>query len=162
MLSTNLKVYGFQTSHEALFEASDRAGACLATRQSRLRLTAFLVLCRRTLTAGDVFGEVAFFTEVTQHEGIRSTSVCRVLTIPRTAYTTIAQTFPIGSRSVLDNLLARAQQARTVLSQHIHKPLSLLLMAFGAAMKSRLDSNRVEKAAHSNRWAKVAVGTILP
>ncbi len=57
-----------------------------------------------------MFGEVAFFTEVTQHEGIRSTSVCRVLTIPRAGYNTIAQTFPIGSRNVLDNLLAKAQQ----------------------------------------------------
>ena len=60
-----------------------------------------------------MFGEVAFFTEVTQHEGIRSTSVCRVLTIPRAGYNTIAQTFPIGSRNVLDNLLAKAQQVLT-------------------------------------------------
>ena len=56
---------------------------------------------------------MAFFTEVTQHEGIRSTSVCRVLTIPRAGYNTIAQTFPIGSRNVLDNLLAKAQQVMT-------------------------------------------------
>ncbi len=62
------------------------------------------------MAAGEVFGEVAFFTEVTQHEGIRSTSVCRVLTIPRAGYNTIAQTFPIGSRNVLDNLQAKAQQ----------------------------------------------------
>ncbi len=87
-------------------------------------------MCRRTLTAGDVFGEVAFFTEVTQHEGIRSTTVCRVLTIPRSAYATIAQTFPIGSRSVLDNLLAKAQQASvspSLLSEHNYQLRSLLL-----------------------------------
>lgn len=71
---------------------------------------------RRTLTAGDVFGEVAFFTEVTQHEGIRSTTVCRVLTIPRAGYTTIAQSFPIGARNVLDNLLAKAQQVIDMLT----------------------------------------------
>ena len=93
---------------------------------------------RRTLTAGDVFGEVAFFTEVTQHEGIRSTTVCRVLTIPRSAYTIVAQTFPIGSRSVLDNLLAKAQQASllpSLLCQHTNQLLSLLLIDFTVATK---------------------------
>ena len=79
---------------------------------------------RRTLTAGEVFGEVAFFTEVTQHEGIRSTSVCRVLTIPRAGYNTIAQTFPIGSRNVLDNLLAKAQQVMSCQACIANRPMT--------------------------------------
>jgi len=70
---------------------------------------------RRAVGPGDVFGEIAFFTEVSQHEGVRSTSVCRVLTIPRADYHAVAATFPIGSRSVLDNILVRAQQACSAL-----------------------------------------------
>lgn len=55
---------------------------------------------------------MAFFTEVSQHESVRSISVCRMLTIPRAAYHSVASHFPIGSRRVLENLLVKAQQAR--------------------------------------------------
>ncbi len=69
---------------------------------------------RRFLGPGAVFGEVAFFTEVSQHEGVRSTTVCRVLTIPRDAYQAMTAAFPIGARSVLENLRTRTQEVRRV------------------------------------------------
>jgi hypothetical protein len=41
---------------------------------------------------------------------VRTVSVCRILVVPRSAYNTIAAAFPIGARTVLTNLLARAQE----------------------------------------------------
>jgi hypothetical protein len=57
-----------------------------------------------------VFGEVAYFTEVPQMESVVSLSVCRILAIPRASYESLCQDFPIGSRTVLENLKRQAQQ----------------------------------------------------
>ena len=46
----------------------------------------------------------------TQLETVRSISVCRVLVLPRAAYEAVAAAFPIGARTVLTNLLSRAQE----------------------------------------------------
>ena len=62
------------------------------------------------VAAGELFGEIAFFTEVPQLECVKAATVVRVLTIPRTAYNGTAAAFPLGSRSVLDNLRVKAQQ----------------------------------------------------
>ncbi len=69
-----------------------------------------LVSGRSLYGAGDAFGEVAFYTEVAQLETVRSVSVCRILVVPRGAYNSIAAAFPIGARTVLTNLLARAHE----------------------------------------------------
>ena len=47
-----------------------------------------------------------------QLETVRSISVCRVLVVPRAAYEQVAAAFPIGARTVLTNLLSRAQEVR--------------------------------------------------
>jgi hypothetical protein len=62
------------------------------------------------VSAGELFGEIAFFTEVPQLECVKAATVVRVLTIPRAAYNGTAAAFPLGSRSVLDNLRVKAQQ----------------------------------------------------
>lgn len=69
---------------------------------------------------GDLFGEVAFFTEVPQLEGIRAGGVTRVLTIPRAAYNGVAAAFPLGARAVLDNLQVKTQQVRLESSPASH------------------------------------------
>lgn len=57
-----------------------------------------------------MFGEVAYFTEVPQMESVVSLSVCRILAIPRARYEALCQDFPIGARTVLENLKRQAQQ----------------------------------------------------
>ena len=68
-----------------------------------------LPLCRKYLTVGDCFGEVAFFTEIPQMQTVRTATVCRVLVVPRSAYQSIKSAFPLGTRQVLDNLQAHAE-----------------------------------------------------
>ena len=65
---------------------------------------------RSLLGGGDALGEVAFFTEVAQLETVRTVSVCRIMVVPRIAYNSISQAFPIGARAILTNLLTRAQE----------------------------------------------------
>eukprot|EP00882_Tetradesmus_deserticola_P002691 GHRQ01002862.1.p1 GENE.GHRQ01002862.1~~GHRQ01002862.1.p1 ORF type:complete len:924 (+),score=556.38 GHRQ01002862.1:315-3086(+) len=62
------------------------------------------------LGPGDVFGEVAFFTEVPQLELVRSLTVCRVLVVSRPAYAALAQDFPLSSTAMLEALQKNAEQ----------------------------------------------------
>ena len=68
--------------------------------------------CRTLLYEGDTFAEIAFFTEVPQANSVRTVSMCRILVVPRTAYAAVAVDFPIGARTVLENLKQRAQSVR--------------------------------------------------
>lgn len=38
------------------------------------------------MSEGELFGEIAFFAEVPQLEGVRAATVVRILTIPHAAY----------------------------------------------------------------------------
>lgn len=66
----------------------------------------------RCVEAGELFGEVAFFTEVPQMVGVRAVEVTRVLTITRPAYDGAAAAFPLGARAVLENLRQKANDVR--------------------------------------------------
>ena len=61
---------------------------------------------------GDTFSEVAFFTEIPQIESVHSLTVAKVLTITRASYAAVANSFPIGARTVLENLSELAEQVR--------------------------------------------------
>jgi ankyrin repeat protein/CRP-like cAMP-binding protein len=66
---------------------------------------------RRQLGPGDPVGEVSFFTEVPSCGIVRTSTVSRLLVIPRSAWEHVAADFPLGTRAVLDNLRGRAQEA---------------------------------------------------
>lgn len=65
---------------------------------------------RRHLGAGDPVGEISFFTDVPHCGTARTASVARLLVIPRVAWDRISADFPLGTRTVLDNLRSRAQE----------------------------------------------------
>jgi hypothetical protein len=81
------------------------------------------------VSAGELFGEISFFTEVPQLECIKAATVVRILTIPRAAYNGTAAAFPLGSRSVLDNLRVKAQQVgpRAYISWVLMRPPATLV-----------------------------------
>lgn len=66
---------------------------------------------RRQLGPSDPVGEISFFTEVPCCGIVRTSTVSRLLIIPRAAWEHVAADFPLGTRSVLDNLRSRAQEA---------------------------------------------------
>lgn len=49
-------------------------------------------------------------------QSVRTAGVCRVLTIPRSVYNSVAADFPVSSSSVLDNLVARAEEVCVALA----------------------------------------------
>jgi ankyrin repeat protein len=64
----------------------------------------------RLLQAGDLFGELAFFTEEPQVEAVRSLTVCRVALLPRSAMDALLRAFPAAARAVFANLGAHAEE----------------------------------------------------
>ena len=64
----------------------------------------------RHLEAGDFIGEIGFFTESPQVQSVSSLTVCKTLTITRTAYKLLAQDHPGSAGQVLQNLLAKVKE----------------------------------------------------
>ena len=61
---------------------------------------------------------MAFFTEIPQIESVHSLTVAKVLTISRASYGAVSASFPIGSRTVLENLSELADTVRFTFSPH--------------------------------------------
>ncbi|GBF99447.1 hypothetical protein Rsub_11933 [Raphidocelis subcapitata] len=87
----------------------------------------------QVLGPGDCFAEVAYFTEVPKADSARCLTVCRVLVLPRSAYTAIATNFPISARQVLENLKNRAEE---LVRQHVPEDLARSLLKQGASRPS--------------------------
>jgi hypothetical protein len=45
-------------------------------------------------------------------QSVRTTSLCRVLVIPRAVYNALSADFPISTSAVMDNLVAKAEEVR--------------------------------------------------
>eukprot|EP00522_Entomoneis_paludosa_P004971 CAMPEP_0172470530 /NCGR_PEP_ID=MMETSP1065-20121228/66589_1 /TAXON_ID=265537 /ORGANISM="Amphiprora paludosa, Strain CCMP125" /LENGTH=379 /DNA_ID=CAMNT_0013228501 /DNA_START=12 /DNA_END=1151 /DNA_ORIENTATION=- len=60
-------------------------------------------------TAGDFINEIGFFTESPQIETVRTVTVCKTLTMSRSAYTLLAQDHPGSAGKILQNLLTKVQ-----------------------------------------------------
>lgn len=54
--------------------------------------------------------QVAFFTEVVQSEAVRSMTVAKVLTVTRSHYNDVCDLYPIGARTLLENLGDAAEE----------------------------------------------------
>ncbi|KAG7347954.1 ankyrin repeat domain protein [Nitzschia inconspicua] len=64
----------------------------------------------RETNAGDFLNDIAFFTETPSSETIRTTSVCKTLTMPKSVYKAIVSDHMGSVQVVLQNLLAKAQK----------------------------------------------------
>ena len=63
----------------------------------------------RQLEAGDFVGEIGFFTESPQVTSVSCLTVCKTLTMSRSAYKLIAQDHPGSVGKILQNLLAKVE-----------------------------------------------------
>lgn len=61
------------------------------------------------MEAGDFVNEIGFFTESPQLETIRTVTVCKTLTMSRSAYKAIAEDHPGSISRILNNLLEKVQ-----------------------------------------------------
>lgn len=74
------------------------------------------------LEEGDFIGEIGFFTESPQIDSVSCLTVCKTLTMPRSAYQLIAQDHPGSVGKILQNLLEKVEERQAALP----KSLSLL------------------------------------
>jgi CRP-like cAMP-binding protein len=82
----------------------------------------------RKLTTGDFIGEIGFFTESPQVESVCCLTVCKTLTMSRTAYQLLAQEHPASVGKILQNLLVKVGE----LSLQLHLPKDLSILRAGS------------------------------
>ena len=63
-----------------------------------------------TKTAGDFINEIGFFTDSPQMETVRTKTVCKTLTLSRTAYRMLCEDYPESIGTLLQNLLAKVRR----------------------------------------------------
>eukprot|EP00977_Amphora_coffeiformis_P007977 scaffold1799_cov191-Amphora_coffeaeformis.AAC.9 len=78
-----------------------------------------------TKTAGDFINEVCFFTQSPQMETVRTATVCKTLTLSRTAYRLLCDDYPESSGTVLQNLLAKVQKMAQEENAMVAKAISV-------------------------------------
>ena len=76
-------------------------------------------LSRRTLEVGDFIGEIGFFTESPQVENVSCLTVCKTLTMSRSAYQLLAQDHPGSVGKILQNLLAKVEEMQLQLPKDL-------------------------------------------
>lgn len=81
----------------------------------------------RRLEAGDFIGEIGFFTESPQVESVSCLTVCKTLTMSRSAYILLAQDHPGSVGKILHNLLVKVEEKQLLL------PKNLSLLRAGSA-----------------------------
>ena len=78
----------------------------------------------KQLTAGDFINEISFFTESPQIDTVRTMTVCKTLTMSRSAYKLICEDHPGSCGKILQNLLAKVQDM--AIRQHSPRRLATL------------------------------------
>lgn len=77
----------------------------------------------KQLEAGDFIGEIGFFTESPQIDTVSCLTVCKTLTMSKSAYKLLALDHPGSAGKILQNLLAKVEEMQEVL---LPKNLDLL------------------------------------
>jgi ankyrin repeat protein len=84
----------------------------------------------KQLTAGDFINEIGFFTESPQIDTVRTVTVCKTLTMSRSAYKQLCDDHPGSCGMILENLLAKvndlAEAMRFEPGVHLPKRLEVL------------------------------------
>ena len=65
----------------------------------------------RRLGAGEFINDIGFFTETPQIDTVRTVTICKTLTMSRSAYTLIAHDHPGSVGKILQNLLSKVKEA---------------------------------------------------
>lgn len=96
-----------------------------------------------TVEAGDFIGEIGFFTESPQVESITCLTVCKTLTMPRSAYKQLAEDHPGSAGKILQNLLEKVEKKQLLL------PRSLSVIRAGSVfdMESGYNINDINRSA---------------
>jgi CRP-like cAMP-binding protein len=123
---------------------------------------------KTTLEAGDFFGEIGFFTESPQVESVSSLTVCKTLTMSRSAYKLLAQDHPGSVGKILHNLLAKVELAS--LKIQLPKGISVLRAGsvydpesgYGAVSDDTTRQiNEIDEAARNRRQELTAIKDLV-
>ena len=88
--------------------------------------------------AGDFINEIGFFTESPQVDTVTTVTVCKTLTISRSAYKMLAQDHPGSSGKILQNLLQKVQKIGNSMGPGM--PVGIEYLRAGSMFFPRIDS----------------------
>ena len=84
----------------------------------------------RELDSGEFINEIGFFTESPQIDTVRTKTICKILTMSRSAYKMIAEDHPGSVGKILQNLLAKveaiAEECGSTPHVHLTKEMEIL------------------------------------
>lgn len=105
----------------------------------------------RQMKAGDFINEVSFFTESPQIDSVRTMSVCKTLTMTRTAYKMITEDHPGSTGKILANLLEKVEDmARDASAQtDVNLPKSLHKLRAGSMFDDSSHGGEVRRTVAS-------------
>jgi CRP-like cAMP-binding protein len=88
---------------------------------------------RRDLEEGEFINEIGFFTDSPQIDTVVTKSVCKTLTMSRSAYKMIAEDHPGSVGTILRNLLAKVEQmAEECSDENVNLPTRLEVLRAGS------------------------------
>lgn len=110
---------------------------------------------------GEFINEIGFFTESPQIDTVRTKTLCKTLTMPRSTYKLIAEGHPGSAKQVLNNLLAKtdAFAERTGVHSSVELPKKIELLQAGYAYED--PSSRGRPAAKMQRSAPTALQELI-
>jgi ankyrin repeat protein/CRP-like cAMP-binding protein len=97
----------------------------------------------RHLVAGDFINEIGFFTESPQIDTVRTVTVCKTMTMSRSAYKMIGQDHPGSVGKILQNLLAKVEEIAEEIgsASHVNLPKRLEVLRAGSIYDVNNDSS---------------------
>ena len=100
----------------------------------------------RYLEAGDFVGEIGFFTESPQVDSVSSLTVCKTLTITRSAYKLLSQDHPGSAGKILHNLLAKVKE----MALQIEIPKRLTVLRAGSSFDFDIEAGYGSLSGNTN------------
>jgi len=118
----------------------------------------------RIINSGDFINELGFFTESSQIDTICTVTVCKMLTMSRSSYMSIAAGHPHSAGIILSNLLSKVEDIASAINseQHIKLPKELAMLracssCFGLSFVSDVSDAKTVVAEAQARAAMTAV-----
>jgi ankyrin repeat protein len=91
-------------------------------------------MTERQIEAGDFINEIGFFTESPQIDTIRTVTVCKIMTMSRSAYRMIGEDHPGSIGKILTNLLGKVEEMAEEIgsASHVNLPIRLEVLRAGS------------------------------
>jgi CRP-like cAMP-binding protein len=117
----------------------------------------------KTVEPGDFINEVGFFTETPQTDTVRTKTVCKTLTMPKSMYREIAEEHPGSVSKILKNLLTKVEGMAEKLGTRpsVALPTRIEILRAGSLYDTGIDSSESHFDSRQSTIAAVQTSAAL-